>query len=322
LTVRWIAFVFGVWIAVLSNPAQAEYPERLITLIVAVPPGGAGDLVARQFAKQLSELLHQNIVIENRSGAAGTIAAAVTARAAPDGYTLLLSSIATHGTAPVVYANIAYDPSRDFSHIGLIATAPAMLSVNSTLPVHSVADLVTYARSKPGELNFGSSGNGSGPQLWGEMFMAASGVKLTHVPYKGSAPAVVDLVAGRIQMMFDAAAAQLSGLQTGQLRPLAVMSAERSIFFPDVPTMAEAGYPAVIANLWYGLSGPAKLPPDIVARLEAALQKIAGTPDFQEALKQIDMLSTPMSAQAYSRFILDENDKYRKIARAADISVE
>jgi tripartite-type tricarboxylate transporter receptor subunit TctC len=322
LTVRWIGFVFAVFVALLSNPAQAEYPERLITLIVAVPPGGAGDLVARQFAKQLSELLHQNVVIENRSGAAGTIAAAVTARAAADGYTLLLSSSATHGTAPVVYANIAYDPSRDFSHIGLIATAPAMLSVNSALPVRSVADLVAYARGKPGELNFGSSGNGSGPQLWGEMFMAASGVKLTHVPYKGSAPAVVDLTAGRIQMMFDAAAAQLSGLQTGQLRPLAVMSAERSVFFPGVPTMAEAGYPAVTANLWYGLSGPSKLPPEVLARLEAALQKIAGTPDFQEALKQIDMLSTPMSAQAYSQFILDENDKYRKIARAAGISVE
>jgi tripartite-type tricarboxylate transporter receptor subunit TctC len=322
LTVRWIGFVFAVFVALLSNPAQAEYPDRLITLIVAVPPGGAGDLVARQFAKQLSELLHQNVVIENRSGAAGTIAAAVTARAAADGYTLLLSSSATHGTAPVVYANIAYDPSRDFSHIGLIATAPAMLSVNSALPVRSVADLVAYARGKPGELNFGSSGNGSGPQLWGEMFMAASGVKLTHVPYKGSAPAVVDLTAGRIQMMFDAAAAQLSGLQTGQLRPLAVMSAERSVFFPGVPTMAEAGYPAVTANLWYGLSGPSKLPPEVLARLEAALQKIAGTPDFQEALKQIDMLSTPMSAQAYSQFILDENDKYRKIARAAGISVE
>ena len=318
----WISFVFGVWIAVFSNPAQAEYPERLITLIVAVPPGGAGDLVARQFAKRLSELLNQNVVIENRGGAAGTIAAALTARAAADGYTLLLSSSATHGTAPVVYSSIAYDPSRDFSHIGLIATAPAMLSVNSTLPIHSVADLVTYARSKPGELNFGSSGNGSGPQLWGEMFMAASDVKLTHVPYKGSGPAVVDLIAGRIQMMFDAAAAQIAGIQTGQLRPLAVMSAERSIFFPEVPTMAEAGYPSITANLWYGLSGPAKLPSDIVARLESALQKIAVMPDFQAALNQIDMLSTPMSAQAYSQFILDENDKYRKIARAANITIE
>jgi tripartite-type tricarboxylate transporter receptor subunit TctC len=318
----WISFVFGAWIAVFSNPSQAEYPERLITLIVAVPPGGAGDLVARQFAKRLSEFLNQNVVIENRGGAAGTIAAAVTARAAADGYTLLLSSSATHGTAPVVYLNIAYDPLRDFSHIGLIATAPAMLSVNSMLPFRSVADLVTYARNKPRELNFGSSGNGSGPQLWGEMFMAASDVKLTHVPYKGSAPAVVDLIAGRIQMMFDAAAAQISGIQTGQLRPLAVMSAERSIFFPEVPTMAEAGYPSVTANLWYGLSGPAKLPSDIVARLENALQKIAVMPDFQEALKQIDMLSTPMSAQGYSQFILDENDKYKKIVQAAKISIE
>jgi tripartite-type tricarboxylate transporter receptor subunit TctC len=322
LIVRWIGFVVAVWVAVLSGPAQAEYPERLITLIVAVPPGGAGDLVARQFAKQLSELLHQNVVIENRSGAAGTIAAAVTSRAAADGYTLLLSSIATHGTAPVVYANIAYDPSKDFSHIGLIASAPAMLSVNSALPFRSIADLVSYARNKPGELNFGSSGNGSGPQLWGEMFMAASDVKLTHVPYKGSAPAVVDLIAGRIQMMFDAAAAQLSGIQTGQLRPLAVMSAERSVFFPDVPTMAEAGYPQVAGNLWYGLSAPPKLPPEIVVRLERALQKIADMPEFQNALKQIDMLSTPMSAKAYSQFILDENDKYRSIARSARITIE
>jgi tripartite-type tricarboxylate transporter receptor subunit TctC len=318
----WIWLVFGVWIVAISNPAQAEYPDRLITLIVAVPPGGAGDLVARQFASKLSELLNQNVVIENRGGAAGTIAAALVARAAADGYTLLLSSIATHCTAPVVYKNIAYDPSKDFSHIGLIATAPAMLSVNSALPFRSVADLVAYARSKPGELNFGSSGNGSGPQLWGEMFMAASGVKLTHVPYKGSGPAVIDLLAGRIQMMFDAAAAQISGIQTGQLRPLAVMSAERSVFFPEVPTMAEAGYSSVTANLWYGLSGPAKLPSGVVVRLEGALQKIAAMPDFQEALKQVDLLSTPLSAEAYFQFILDENDKYRKIARAANITVE
>jgi tripartite-type tricarboxylate transporter receptor subunit TctC len=287
-----------------------------------VPPGGAGDLVARQFAARLSELLNQNVIIENRGGAAGTIATAFTARAAADGYTLLLSSIATHGTAPVVYKNIAYDPSKDFSHIGLIATAPAILSVNSALPIHSVADLVAYARGKPGELNFGSSGSGSGPQLWGEMFMIASGVKLTHVPYKGSAPAVVDLLAGRVQMMFDAAAAQISGIQTGQLRSLAVLNAERSVFFPNVPTMAEVGYPSVTGNLWYGLSGPAKLPPAIVTRLQDALQKIAAMRDFQEPLKQVGFLSTPMSAQAYSRFILDENDKYRKIARAAGISIE
>jgi tripartite-type tricarboxylate transporter receptor subunit TctC len=318
----WIGLILGAWLAVISNSARAEYPERLITLIVAVPAGGAGDLVARQFAGRLSELLKQNVIVENRGGAAGTIASAFTTRATADGYTLLLSSIATHSIAPAVYKNITYDPSKDFSHIGLIATAPAILSVNSALPIRSVADLVNYARTKPGELNFGSSGTGSGPQLWGEMFMAASSVKLTHVPYKGSAPAVVDLLAGRVQMMFDAAAAQVSGIQTGQLRPLAVLDKERSSFFPDVPTMAEAGYPSVTGNLWYGLSGPSKLPPDIVARLQGALQKIGAMPDFQEALKQVGFLSTPTSPQAYSQFILDENDKYQKIARAADVTVE
>ena len=318
----WIGLVLGAWLAAVSNPARAEYPERLITLIVAVPAGGAGDLVARQFASRLSELLKQNVIVENRGGAAGTIASAFTARAAADGYTLLLSSIATHSIAPAVYKNVSYDPSKDFSHIGLIATAPAILSVNSALPIRSVADLVSYARAKPGELNFGSSGSGSGPQLWGEMFMIASGVKLTHVPYKGSAPAVVDLLAGRVQMMFDAAAAQISGIQTGQLRPLAILSAERSVFFPNVPTMAEVGYPEVVGNLWYGLSGPAKLPPAVVTRLEGALQKIAVMPDFEESLKQVGFLSTPMSAQDYSRFILDENEKYGKIAKSAGISIE
>src|SRR5579872_6000313 len=318
----WIGLFLGAWLAVISNSARAEYPERLITLIVAVPAGGAGDLVARQFANRLSELLKQNVVVENRGGAAGTIATAFTARAVADGYTLLLSSIATHSIAPVVYKNITYDPSKDFSHIGLIATAPAILSVNSALPIHSVADLVAYAKDKPGELNFGSSGTGSGPQMWGEMFMAASGVKLTHVPYKGSGPAVIDLLAGRIQLMFDAAAAQISGIQSGQLRPLAVMSKERSIFFPAVPTIAEADYASVTANLWYGLSAPAKLPSGIVARLEDALQKIAAMPDFQEALKEVGLLATPMPAQIYSRFILDENDKYRTIARAANVTVE
>ncbi|SHN81203.1 Bug family tripartite tricarboxylate transporter substrate binding protein [Bradyrhizobium erythrophlei] len=318
----WMRLVLGAWLAIISNSVRAEYPERLITLIVAVPAGGAGDLVARQFASRLSEVLKQNVVVENRGGAAGTIATSFTARAAADGYTLLLSSIATHSIAPAVYKNITYDPSKDFSHIGLIATAPAILSVNSALPIHSVADLVNYARARPAELNFGSSGTGSGPQLWGEMFMGAAGVKLTHVPYKGSAPAVVDLLAGRVQMMFDAAAAQVSGIQTGQLRPLAVLDRARSSFFPEVPTMAEAGYPSVTGNLWYGLSGPAKLPPDIVARLQGALQKIAAMPDFQEALKQVGFLSTPTSPQAYSQFILDENDKYRKIARAADVTVE
>lgn len=318
----WLSFVLAVWMVAFSNPARAEYPERLITLIVPVPPGGAGDLVARQFANRLSELLNTNVVIENRGGAAGTIAAALTARATPDGYTLLLSSITSHGTAPVVYKNISYDASKDFSHIGLIATAPAVLSVNSELPIHSVADLVKYAKDKPGELNFGSSGNGSPLQLWGEMFMAASGVKLTHVPYKGSGPAVIDLLANRIQLMFDALPSQISGIQTNQLRPLAAMSKERSMLLPDIPTMAEVGYPSVVGGLWYGLSGPAKLPRDVVARLEGAIQKIAAIPGFQQALKDGGVLVTPMSSEAYAQFIVDENVKYRTIARAADVSIE
>lgn len=318
----WISLFLGLLIAAVSIPARAEYPDRIITLIVPVPPGGAGDLVARQFARRLGEILNQRIVIDNRGGAAGTIAATAVARSASDGYTLLLSSSTTHGTAPVVYKNIAYDSVKDFSHIGLIATVPAVLSVNSSLPVNSVAELVKYAQSRPDELNFGSSGIGSPLQLWGEMFMAASGVKLTHVPYKGAGPAMIDLLAGRIHMMFDGLPSQVAGIQTKQLRPLAAMSAQRSILLPDVPTMAEAGYPSVLGGLWFGLSGPAKLPPEVVASLSAAVQKITAMPDFQEALKKGGVLTTPMTEAAYADFIKDENAKYEKVARAANITVE
>lgn len=317
-----VLLIATVFLFVFSSFAFAKYPDRVITLIVPVPPGGAGDYIARQFGNKLSEALQEKVVIDNRGGAAGTIAANAVAKATPDGYTLLLSSSTSHGTAPVVYKNIPYDAVKQFTHIGMIGTVPAVLSVNTNVPVRSVAELVKYAQDNPGKLNYGSSGLGSPLQFWAEMFMSAAHVKLVHVPYKGAGPAALDLLGGRIHMMFDGLPSQLSGIHSGALRPIAALSMKRSELLPDVPTMGEVGYPTVLGGLWFGLSGPADLPLDVVKTLSDALQKVVAMPDFQESLKKAGILTTPLSAADYADYIKKENERYGKIAQEAHISVE
>lgn len=306
----------------LVTQAAAAYPDRYITLIVPVPPGGAGDLIGRLVGTKLSTILGQRIVVENRGGAAGTIAAAAASRADADGYTLLLSSSTTHGTAPVVYKNIAYDPTKGFTHIGLVGTVPAVLVVNADLPVKTIQDFVAYAKARPGQLNYGSSGIGSPLHLWGEMFKAAAKIDLTHVPYKGAGPAVVDLLGGRIHAMLDGLPSQLSGINSGKARALGALNATRLDNLPDAPTMPEAGYPDVIGGLWFGLSGPPGLPPDVVKKLEDALKQVVAMPDVQESLKAAGILTTPRLGADYSKFIATENDRYGKVARDAKISVD
>src|SRR6202051_309526 len=241
-----------------SSLALAEsYPRRYLTLIVPVPVGGAGALVGRIIAGGLSNALGESVIVDNRGGASGTIASLAVARAAPDGYTLLLSSSTTHATAPAAFKALPYDPIKDFTHFGLIATAPAVLSINAALPPKSLAEFVDYARHNPEQLNYGSSGVGAPVQFWGEMFKTASKVRLVHVPYKGRAPAMLDLVSGQIHVILDGLPSQLSNLQAGTIRPLAAMSTARSPMLPDVPTMAEAGYPTVLGGLLFVLSGAA-----------------------------------------------------------------
>jgi tripartite-type tricarboxylate transporter receptor subunit TctC len=319
-----ILLVLLVWIIPLladSNLAvAAPYPERYLTLIVPVPGGGAGDFIGRLIAERLSHALGETVIVDNRGGASGTIAARAVARATPDGYTLLLSSSTTHGTAPVALKALPYDPIKDFTHIGLIATAPAVLSINAALPPKSLAELVDYAKRNPDLLNYGSAGVGSPGQFWGEMFKAASKVRMVHVPYKGTGPAMLDLVSGQIQVILDGLPSQLSNIQGGAVRPLAAMSAARSPKLPDVPTMAEAGYPTVLGGLWFGLSGPSGLPKEVVDRLSAELAKITTDPMFLEKLQPLGVIATPLHGDDYVKFIQDEISKYGKIAREADIS--
>ena len=269
----------------------------------------------------MSNALGEKVIVDNRGGASGTIASVAVARAAPDGYTLLLSSSTTHGTAPVAFKALPYDPIKDFTHIGLIATVPAVLSINAALPPKSFAELVDYAKRNQDQLNYGSSGVGSPGQFWGEMFKTASKVRMVHVPYKGTGPAMLDLVSGQIQVILDGLPSQLSNIQAGTIRPPAAMSTTRSPKLPDVPTMAEAGYPTVLGGLWFGLSGPTGLPKDVVDRLSAEPAKINTDPTFLDKLRSFGIIATPLRNDDYVKFIQGEISKYGKIALEADISI-
>ena len=266
--------------------AQGNYPNRPIQLVVTVPPGGAADFVGRLIGAKLADALGQSVVITNRGGAGGTTAAAAVAKSDPDGYTLLLNTIATHGIGPHIYANLPYDPVKDFSPVILIAKLPLIMAVNADVPAQSVKDLIAQAKARPGELSFCSAGTGGAPHLAGELFKSLTGTELLHVPYRGSGPAVVDLVAGRITMMFDATPSLLPFITAGKLRALAAASPQRHRLLPDVPSFAELGYPGMDIALWYGVAAPGGTPAPIVQRLNAELIKILSTPDIRKSLTE------------------------------------
>src|SRR5262245_44849606 len=242
---------------------QTNYPSRAIQLVVTVPPGGAADLVGRLVGAKLADALGQPVVIANRGGAGGTIAAAAVAKSDPDGYTLLLNTIATHGIGPHIYASLPYDPVKDFSPVILVAKFPLIMSVNADLPAQSVNDVIALAKAKPGQLSFASAGNGGAPHLAGELFKSLTGTELLHVPYRGSGPAVVDLVAGRVAIMFDAAPSLLPFITAGKLRVLAAASPQRHPLVPNIPTFAELGLPRMDISLWYGIAAPGGTPQPI-----------------------------------------------------------
>src|SRR5215510_12935798 len=267
-----------VWTLPGMAQAQTSYPNHPIQLVVTVPPGGAADFVARIVGGKLADALGQTVVISNRGGAGGTTAAAAVAKSDPDGYTLLLNTIATYGIGSHIYTNLPYDPVKDFSPVVLIAKLPLILAVNAELPTRTVQDVIALAKARPGELSFCSAGTGGAPHLAGELFKSLTGTELLHVPYRGSGPAVVDLVAGRITMMFDATPSLLPFIKAGQLRALAAASQQRHRLLPDVPSFTELGYPGMDILLWYGVAVPGGTPAPVVQRLNAALVKILDMP--------------------------------------------
>jgi tripartite-type tricarboxylate transporter receptor subunit TctC len=307
-----------------TNPARAQspYPTRPIQLVVTVPPGGAADFVARIVATKLADALGQSVIISNRGGAAGTTAAASVAKSEPDGYTLLLNTIATHGIGPHLYASLPYDPAKDFAPIILLARFPLIMTVTASLPARSVAELIALAKARPGEFAFASAGTGGAPHLAGELFKTVAGVDLLHVPYRGSGPAVVDLIAGRVAIMIDAAPPLQPFIVSGQLRPLAAASRQRHRLLPDVPTFAELGYDRMDISLWYGIVAPAATPPAVVQRLNGELVKILALPDIRKSLLDQGADIEGGTPAAFDAFMRQESSRWGAVVKEAGIKPE
>jgi tripartite-type tricarboxylate transporter receptor subunit TctC len=302
--------------------AQSDYPNKPIRLIVAFPAGGSTDIVGRIVAQKLSERLGQAIVVENRGGAGGTIGTDAAAKAAPDGYTLTLGTTSTMAVAPGAYSKLGYDSVKSFSPISLVAVTPYLLVVNPDLPAKSLAELVTLAKSQPGKLNFASAGNGSTTQLAMEMLNDVTGMKMTHIPYKGNAEADLAILSNQVQVLFGSMPALLQHAKQNKLRALAVGTAKRSPALPEVPTVAELGYPGFEAALWLGVLAPAGTPKPIIDRLNKELVAIAATPDFKSAMDKNGADATSNSPEQFASLIQNEVSKYGAITKKLGIKLD
>jgi tripartite-type tricarboxylate transporter receptor subunit TctC len=321
LLLRSAALVIA--LACFSTSASAQiYPSRVIRLVVPFAPGGSNDVIARIIGERLTEALGQSVVIDNRPGAGGVIGTDSVAKASPDGYTLMIGATSTLAANPSLYTKMSLDPTQDLTPITQIASGPFVLAVPSSLPARNVEELITLARAKPGELNYGSSGIGSSLQLTAELFKTMAKVDIVHVPYKGLGPALTDLVTGRIQIIFSDMAGLLPFVQSGQLRALAVTSAKRSSVLPDLPTLAEAGVEGYQATSWYGVLGPKAVPADIVAKLNGELARIVHNPAMKVRFASLGIEPVTDTPQAFAAFIRSEMDKWRIVVTTAGIKVD
>jgi tripartite-type tricarboxylate transporter receptor subunit TctC len=306
-----------------TSAARAQdYPSRPITLVVPFPPGGSTTIVARIVADKMSEALGQSIVVDNRGGAGGTVGSRAVAKSAADGYTILLGYTGTLAIGPTLYGNVGYDPRTDFEPIGRIATAPNTLVVHPSLPVHSVPELIAYAKANPGKLNYGSAGIGTVSHVCGEYFATAAGIKITHVPYKGTGPAIIDLLGGHIPMAFAPVPATHENATSGKLRMLAVTSAVRSTLLPDVPTIAETALPGFEAVLRYGLVAPAGTPRAIIAKLNTALNTALTSDDVRARLALDGAEPLPSTPADYGADIDREETQWSKVVKASGAKAE
>jgi len=302
--------------------APAAYPTKPIRLVVPFPPGGATDILAREVAKHLTDAWGQSVVVDNRPGAGGNIGSELVARSAPDGYTLEMGTVGTHAINASLYSKMPYDHVKDFVPVILVAGVPNVLEVNPSVPVNSVQELIAYAKANPGKLNFASSGSGTSIHLSGELFKVMAGVQMTHVPYKGSAPALSDLLGGQVQLMFDNLPPSLPQIKAGKLRALAVTSSTRAPALPDVPTVAEAGLPGFEASSWFGVLAPAGTPPAIVAKLNAEIAKWLTTPEAKEKLANVGANIASGTPEDFARHIQAETAKWAKVVKESGAKVD
>ena len=304
-----------------TAPTPSAAPAKPIRLVVPFPPGGATDILSRELARQLQERTKQTVVVDNRPGAGGTIGSAEVARAAPDGSTILMATSSTHSIGPHLNPKMPYDARADFTPIAHVADATNVLVVSPKLPVSNVKELIALARAQPGKLNYGSSGNGTIVHLTGELFKSSTDTYIVHIPYRGTALVVPDMVSGQIQLMFDNVASAMPHLKDGRLKPLAVTSARRSPLLPDLPTVAET-VPGFESNTWFGVFGPRGMSPETTARLNAEINAVLRSPEFQARLKALGYESAGGSPADFARVVAQDSDKWARLIRERKITVE
>jgi tripartite-type tricarboxylate transporter receptor subunit TctC len=318
--VAWSALALMVWAAV---PVRAEdYPSKPVKIIVSLAPGGLADMFARLFAQHVTEATKQAVVVENRTGGAGVVGAEAAAKAPGDGYTLYLGLHSTIAILQYLNPKLPYDPAADFVPVVHIATLPNLLVVHPTVPANSVAELIAYAKSKPGTLSYASQGNGSSGHMAGEQFKLLTGADVVHVPYRGAAPAVQDLLGGRVQMMFDTVTLQAPQIAAGKVRALAVTATQRVAALPDVPTTVEAGLPELQGGAWFGLFAPAGTPRDVVAWLNRAAREAFTAPAVHARLEQQGAQLPLGPPEEFATFIAAERQRWSEVIRKANIRLE
>ena len=306
-----------------ASLAHAQnYPTRPIRFIVPFPPGGGNDVMARVIGQKLTDAFGQQVVIDNRGGAAGNIGTEIAARAAPDGYTLFLGGVGSHGTNPALQAKLPYDPVKDFAPVSQIASASLVVVANNALPAKSISDLVKLAQSRPGQVNYASSGTGSIAHLSVELFNAMAKIKLQHVPYKGTGPALTDLLSRQVQLLFNSALSMLPQIRANRVRALAVTSATRITPLPDVPTIAESGVPGYNVTSWYGVLAPARTPRAIIDKLNAEIAKAVRAPELRERLLSEGAIPVGNSPEQFAAFINSELQRWANVIQDAGIRVE
>ena len=295
---------------------------KQIRLIVPFPAGGPTDIVARPLAQMLSDAIKATVLVDNRAGAGGSLGADAVAKSAPDGQTLLMATVGTHAINPALYKNLSYDAERDFTAISLVAAAPVAVVVHPAQPMTTLAELVELAKRMPGKLNYGSAGVGTPGHLTAEMFKTAAGIDLQHIPYKGSAPGVTDLLGGQIQIMFDPLQSVLSNVAAGQLRALAISSKARSSVLPGLPTIAESGYDGFETTAWWGVFAPAGMADAMAATIAGEIDRIAVSADFRKQLEPLGVLPTVLSRNKFSEFQHAELAKWAKAVRDGGVRID
>ena len=325
---KTLRMLTGLALLVLSLPALAQatasdaYPSRPIRLVVPYAPGGVSDITGRIVAQRMTELLGQSVVVENRAGAGGMVGTGSVAKSAPDGYTIVLSSLSAYAIGPRLVKTPLYDPVNDFTAVASVALAPTVLATNAALPFQTLQEVIAFAKANPGKLTYGSSGIGSVAHISAEVLRASTGVELVHVPYKSAAQAYPDVIAGSVSMVFDALPSAIQHIRSGKVRPIAMMSDRRASLLPEVPTFAEAGYPEATLRLWVGLHGPANLPGPIVRKLNETVAKAVATPEVRERFTSVGADAFTTTPQQFAELVRGDVERLGRMMAAAGIKGE